>query len=70
MQNENSAEGPNTYYVQKTYYSMPEPLHLEVKHYIGDLRNNTEDLFHSIIHQLLRFERKMELFDCPVITGL
>ena len=25
--------------VQKTYYSMPKPLHLEVKHYIEDLLN-------------------------------
>ena len=56
--------------VQKTYYSMPKPLHLEVKHYIEDLLNKgriTKSITKSTshyLHQFLRFERKMEVFDC------
>ena len=62
--------------VQKTYYSMPKPLHLEVKHYIEDLLNKgwiTKSITKSTshyLHHLLRFERKMEVFDCAVITIL
>ena len=37
MQDENSAEGPNT--CPENCYSMPKPLHLEVKRYIEDLLN-------------------------------
>ena len=58
--------------VQKTYYSIPKPLHLEVKHYIEDLliRVGSQSQHHTILHHLLRFERKMEVFDCAMITGL